>query len=586
MKKIIVRIFLCSFYFVCFIAFQTTGAEGRTNPTYNPLTSPTELIVNRAFDFVLAPQLKQAKTMLTSFGYRLIAALKIKEAIQKVARTGYEFFDPIIKAPTTTIPLKTFIGPYKPGLEERTYVEARIEKIGKILSKKINRNISNEQVPRVALVLSGGGLRAASTSAGFVAGMDTELISYIIGLSGSTWFLIPWNLDPRPVREFVPDFLLRISSGFFRKDFTTWGAEATRFTNDAARILLRNFIYGNVTSVIDIYGLLLGYSLLDIKERSRYIATLITSQEKYLTPDRPFPIYTLVAPGPSETYHWGEITPYSVTFPTLNFSASSWHFGSLFEKGNLITPHHPLTAGFTMGACGSAFSINYIELYRHIFMNSALSKVLEWTKKIAHHAGIADYRLMSAVVYNPTYNMHHLPFGHEEYLSLVDAGIDTSVPLKPTLNPERKIDIIVILDVSGDVEVGTDIKRAITQARMRRQPFPHFDFDKAIHSTYTVFDDGPDVKTPVVIYVPIATSLRPLMKAGGPLFTFNMTYTHPQVLQAANTMKEIGQLIPLEQIVQVVAKRKAGIVGTPNLSISIPPKVAAPQAAAAPANKL
>lgn len=86
--------------------------------------------------------------------------------------------------------------------EEQFFIEKRKEAIAKNLQKTIDnevfKKLTPEQMPKIAMCLSGGGDRARTAAAGAIKGAEEiDLLNkmlYVSGLSGGTWTMAPRSL--------------------------------------------------------------------------------------------------------------------------------------------------------------------------------------------------------------------------------------------------------------------------------------------------------------------------------------------------------------------------------------------------------
>jgi hypothetical protein len=138
-------------------------------------------------------------------------------------------------------------------------------------------------------------------------------------------------------------------------------------------------------------------------------------------------------------------------------------------------------------------------------------------------------------------------------LKLVDAGINFNLPYPPISGerPERKMDIIVFVDASGD-NLAIDLKHAENYARNHGLKFPAIDYTNIDKKAVSMFKNDADAQVPIVIYMPRIIDralfnnpnlpfikdfesirnfdIEACIKAGA-CSTFNFTYTPQQALQ-------------------------------------------------------
>ena len=122
-----------------------------------------------------------------------------------------------------------------------------------------------------------------------------------------------------------------------------------------------------------------------------------------------------------------------------------------------------------------------------------------------------------------------------EFLTLVDAGVDFNLPVPPLLKRERKLDLIIICDLSSNADTANELKYAEKYALKNGYKFPKVNYNGIGQSIISVFKDA-DPEVPVVIYMPMIKNdnysklfdPKSLAKHGGYCSTFNLKYTPPQ----------------------------------------------------------
>ena len=97
--------------------------------------------------------------------------------------------------------------------------------------------------------MSGGGVRAAICSYGFIAGLHEiglfDAVTYAVGLSGSTWLLSSFLEVGKPVTEFRQEFLKAVA----QEHLLAPAAITDTF--------LQKYVYKQSLSIVDLYGVYL-----------------------------------------------------------------------------------------------------------------------------------------------------------------------------------------------------------------------------------------------------------------------------------------------------------------------------------------
>ncbi|CAH3013928.1 unnamed protein product, partial [Porites evermanni] len=218
--------------------------------------------------------------------------------------------------------------------EEKKFLQKReqfvFEAMKKLLGKDGPKTI--DEVPKIAVVGSGGGFRAmVSLSGVFCALKDMGLLDcvmYTAGLSGSTWreprIKILWH--PRKVRV-----ILNLKVGCSKS------VEIAK--TDHARLILSRPCF-----------------------RSRKeIPTLSQQQQIVKDGTVPFPLYTCLHVkkdvSAQKFCEWVEFNPYEIGMVKYGTFMKTEHFGSKFFCGKLLNHYDEPSLHYMQGIWGSAFTI-------------------------------------------------------------------------------------------------------------------------------------------------------------------------------------------------------------------------------------
>jgi phospholipase A2 len=380
-------------------------------------------------------------------------------------------------------------------------------------------DIHPDDIPTIAMVGSGGGLRAlvAGTGSMLATGEDGlfDCVTYTAGVSGSCWLqaLYHSSLGGRRLDKMVDHLKARIGIHI------AYPPVALALLNSAPtnKFLLRGFVEklkGDPASelgLVDVYGLLLGARLLVPKgEVGVEDSDLKIShqRENIKHGEHPLPIYTAVrheipiveesselekATGsPSEEtkakakreawFQWFEITPYEMSCEEIGAAIPTWAIGRKFENGKDIPSnngwHVPeLRLPLLLGVFGSAFCATLSHYYKEI---------RPLVKGLAGFGGIDGliegrnedlskvHPIDPASIPNFVYKMDgKLPETAPEsiyestHLKLMDAGMSNNLPIYPLLRPGRDVDILVAFDASADVKTDNWLSVVDGYARQR-----------------------------------------------------------------------------------------------------------------------
>lgn len=446
--------------------------------------------------------------------------------------------------------------------DEKRIIELRIPKIKEALEELLDRNLTNDQVPRIAIACSGGGYRAMISTLGFLNGAQKiglfNAIAYISSLSGSTWLLSPWYLQHADFEEFKDELIEKVRHPIFLKSLQNDKASFTKY-------LVRKYAFLQGISVIDLYGSILTSNLLRSNGPNKDLYNIfLDNQIKYIEQgERPYPIYTAIVT--KKPYEWVEFTPYEIGSDYLGGYIPSWSLGRRF-LGSVAEPFMvdgkqvfapPLPLGYMMGIWGSAISVNLREAWKEFlkdFVPDAFQKII---KDTLEESTIGGERFFPAQVYNFTYGMHNLPRGQEKRLTLVDGGINFNLPIPPLLRKDRKIDIIIVFDASQATNIGTELEKTEKYFAEKNIRFPKIDYSKLSTKICNVFFDESNPEVPAIIYMPLIANpeyrfnIDPKDCIKNFCSTYNFEYT-PEQFKLLSGLAEFNMTSSKDDIVRAI----------------------------------
>lgn len=397
--------------------------------------------------------------------------------------------------------------------EEATFVQQRKILVQQSLEKFLGRKLNGSYIPTIACINSGGGARALIGALGFHVGLEQigllDAIMYDVGLSGGSWFVSLWHQSNSSPAAFKRSLQPIVAKGI---DPT----RAQNVTFDDVKQITQAVAVRKAshqpTSFVTLYGAMLAnHYLLPYKPRTQ--AILFSSL--YERPDvlkRPFPIITAVdghAGDIGKTSHsmgWFEISPVEASGvgPWLgNASVATWSLGRHFENNASIDTSPEYDMGQLMGICGSAFAGTLGRAFAEIPLISVpLHYVLKAT--IGEEFG-ATKRISVGKIPNFTQHVADSTIRHKKDLRLVDAAMAFNIPVPVVLHEKRKADIILIFDMSGDIEItratdtlGTTEKYAQHHGLL----FPKITYDTVSKQALSIFSDDNNADVPMVLYMP------------------------------------------------------------------------------------
>lgn len=455
---------------------------------------------------------------------------------------------------------------------EQQCLTQRKQLAGTCLQQFLNTSIDQNKVPTIALCFSGGGFRAMLLSLGVLqAAQETGIfdsISYIAGLSGSTWAIASWIASGNSIASFNANLSTQLANGL----------QPISNNNDLTMIvdiIGQKLTYQQPFSTIDIYGAILANTLLTNTSENRFTIPLTTSHANVLNGQLPIPLYTTITPN-TEPYEWFEFSPFEVGSTYLHAYIPTWASGRTFNNGVSTNEAPELPFGYLMGTFGSAFEVDIKDVMRMTASNitqfesnlpSIIQPLFNTGINDITNSSFDDARLLPATITNFSYQINASPLQQDSILNLMDAGIDFNIAVPPLLRSARAVDIIIIYDSSADIIGTPELYQAQTYAQSKGLKFPPITGTNIDKELVTVFRDANDPTCPVVIYFPriknpaYSTIFDPetCTNSGGYCDTYNFNYSQAQVNQlqglAAFTFKQ--QINVIKQVIQEVIAAKA-----------------------------
>jgi hypothetical protein len=398
---------------------------------------------------------------------------------------------------------------YNAGISngEQEFLKKRLPVVKASLEKMLQRPLQDNQVPKIAIIGSGGGYRAMLY---FIATLYRakkigllDATTYIAALSGSTWAVAPW-----------------ISSGMSLKQFKNYLQECAskpfRDLTDEEKILITQAIkvkkqYNQPRTLVDLYGDFLANRLLACMGDSKQMSYLSEQAEKIKDGTYPYPIYTAIDGNENiiDNQTWSEYTPDTIGERTSNLFIPTWAYGRTFNNGKSTNnaPEKPL--GYHMGTWGSAFGASIDdareEITHMVVTESSHEKHQSFLKKLAEH--VKGKRLLPFYAKVPNYlygiETNDVTLSEKKHMKRVDAGLNMNLPYVPVsgICPERAPEILIFIDVSAGT-IGVEFKKIENYARANKLPFPTINFDGIDKKTISIFKDKNNKAAPVVIYMP------------------------------------------------------------------------------------
>ncbi|XP_050965598.1 cytosolic phospholipase A2 zeta-like [Labeo rohita] len=234
---------------------------------------------------------------------------------------------------------------------EKEFVVRRRETVFQSL-QKLKIYCSQNEVPHIALLGSGGGQRAMVGLLGSLVELDKagllDCILYLSGVSGSTWCMASLYQEPdwSTKLETVKDKIIkRLSSSK-----VSW--------RDTYVKLMKYYQVKDFFSLTDVWAALVITTF--VKEIDELT---LTDHWDHLSKD-PFPIYTAIdkqckkeeEKGGDTADPWFEISPYEAGYSLTGAFVGTSSFGSQFDKGSKKKPQPEMDMLYLQALCGSALA--------------------------------------------------------------------------------------------------------------------------------------------------------------------------------------------------------------------------------------
>uniref|UniRef100_A0A8C5KG40 Phospholipase A2, group IVC (cytosolic, calcium-independent) n=1 Tax=Jaculus jaculus TaxID=51337 RepID=A0A8C5KG40_JACJA len=235
-----------------------------------------------------------------------------------------------------------------PGLqkEEQEAVDKRRPRVLEVLE---NLKIQAEEAPVIAVLGSGGGLRAHIACLGVLSELKElgllDAVTYLAGVSGSTWALSSFYTHNGNVASAEAELKRRFEQKEWHlKDSLERAIEAAKMDN---------------------YSLTDFWAYLVVSKQTRELQdSYLSSMKKHVEEGTlPYPIFAAIDGDLQPVWKktktqktWFEFTPHHAGYPALGAYVPITDFGSKFEKGRLVKyePERDLT--FLRGLWGSALA--------------------------------------------------------------------------------------------------------------------------------------------------------------------------------------------------------------------------------------
>ncbi|KFQ38937.1 Cytosolic phospholipase A2 beta, partial [Mesitornis unicolor] len=440
--------------------------------------------------------------------------------------------------------------------EEQEFLHKRKRVVASALKRVLHlqRDLHEHEVPVIAVMATGGGLRAMSAMYGHLLVLQQlnllDCVTYITGASGSTWTLADlyehadWSQRSlegplKEVKEQVTKCKLNLMSTEHLKYYHKELAERAKA--------------GHLSCFTALWSLV---QEMFLHEQPREYK--LTDQRKALEHGQnPLPFYAVlnVKDEKFSTFkfrEWADFSPYEVTIPKYGASIGSEYFDSEFFMGRRVKKLPESRICYLEGLWTNIFTRNLLdglywssnpnefwerwakdmvdlekhlpdddvtvieppsclsgklyEMFQDIMTKRPLLgkshnflRGLEFHKDYIHQKKFIEWK--DTVLDSLPSNLTPL----QKYLCLIDVGYFINTSGAALFKPERNVDVIISLDY-GLGNVFKHLEMTYKYCKIQKIPFPKVEISKEDEKNPKecyVFSDAEDPKAPIVIHFPL-----------------------------------------------------------------------------------
>uniref|UniRef100_A0A670XWH4 Phospholipase A2 n=1 Tax=Pseudonaja textilis TaxID=8673 RepID=A0A670XWH4_PSETE len=454
--------------------------------------------------------------------------------------------------------------------EEQDFICKRKKYVAAALKNvlRLEGELQDNEVPVVALMTTAGGVRSMTAMYGSLLGLQKlnllHCVSYITGLSGTTWTMINLFRDPYWSHKNLEGIIMDVRKQVMKNKLCCFSGKNLKYYE---KEMWNRHDEGYKLTFADLWGLILESMFHDEPDPHK----LSDQRQAINLGQNPLPIY--LALNVKKRYstldfkEWVEFTPYEVGFLKYGAFINAEDFGSEFYMGHLMKKIPESRLCFIQGMWSNVYSQSlldalylaecsedfwhrwtrprmyeidippwlpkrpYVQPTRLFIPNGSVSDVIR--DVITVRPVVACYsnflkglQLNNKYLENNSFSMWKDTIldcspndltEFEDYLELVDTAffINTSCP--PLLRPERQVDIIIHLNYSGGSQI-LPLDLSTSYYHDQGIPFPKADLteeDKKQLKECYLFDDAESPKAPILLYFPLVCDTFQKYKSPG-----------------------------------------------------------------------
>ncbi|XP_014805867.1 PREDICTED: cytosolic phospholipase A2 epsilon-like [Calidris pugnax] len=433
---------------------------------------------------------------------------------------------------------------------------------------QLEEDLQDDEVPVVAIMTTGGGTRALTAMYAHLLSVQElnvlDCVSYITGLSGTTWTMSNLYEDPSWSQKDLKETLKDTRKHVLKNKFFTC------FAPDRLKYYLKELCQreqeGHQICFTDLWGLIIETMLHEKEDCHK-----LTDQQQALNQGQnPLPIYLSLNVkdkiSDQDFREWVEFTPYEVGFPKYGAFIRAEDFGSEFFMGRLMKKIPESRICFLEGIWSSVFSLNlmdawYISVHSEDFWHKwTRDKITDIddenlfpkrpneldTRVVCPTDSFSDIFRDIAMLRPAASEIHNFLKGLQmnnnylesefskwkdceldsqpnhltaatDYLILIDTAFAFATSYPPLMRPERKVDVILHFNYSSGSQTGP-LKEASKYFEKQGIPFPTKvpDDQETPHlKECYIVGDKESPETPIVIFFPLVNDTFRDYKAPG-----------------------------------------------------------------------
>ncbi|XP_063769531.1 cytosolic phospholipase A2 gamma isoform X4 [Pseudophryne corroboree] len=417
---------------------------------------------------------------------------------------------------------------------EMIAIKARQRKVSAALQKLGVEATKDKEPPIIAVLGSGGGLRAMVSLLGTLSELAKEdlldVITYICGTSGSTWCMASlynndkWSSCMAEMESQMSDCLMK----------SAWD-------KNKAWEKLQESISSGIYSLTNFWAYVVVYKVTN----KLYETTLSDQRAACESGENPYPVYSAVEKrhlNKNEPGAWFEFTPHLAGFPAYKSFVNTELLGSQFKGGELLKNYPEKDLCYLQGLWGSAPSSEDVmqKVIKNTYggscetvkvVSSVLQTFMEWIWGTTNNFLYEWKSDVPEDIYS------------KEFLNLVDAGLEINCAYPLMLPPNRKVDLILSFDYS-DGNPFLTLQATAEYCKINGIPFPKVNIDDKEIETPSkccyVFEGG-DNGAPDVMHFPLFNN----QNAEGKVRELREKYPTSNLSYDESELKEILQLSKL-----------------------------------------